>query len=385
VDLVRPTSAGDVLELVRTGRARTRTEVGQLTGLSRTAVLARVSALVDAGLVMPGEELTSTGGRPAASLVFNHEAGVVLAVAVGRSRSQLGVFDLDGHELASDSRDHPVGIGADELMPTIVERLRALLVDVDPPVLAAGMSLSGLVDPERMVSVDSPVMRGWDGVPLAPYLAKISDVPLLLVNDAHALARSELFGRPDPPRDALVVKASTGLGLGIIADGRVLTGAGGASGELGHSKHPRADELPCRCGATGCLEAIAGGWALAAAYADGGGQSAHIRELTSHAVAGDTMARRLLRQAGVDLGELLAVAINLLNPQTVVIGGDMAAAFDTYASGVRESVYADGTARSVRDLEIRPSLHGELAGLVGCAAVAIEGVLSPASVDARLP
>lgn len=384
MDLVRPTSAGDVLELVRTGRARTRTEVGQLTGLSRTAVLTRVSALVDAGLVMPGEELTSTGGRPAASLVFNHEAGVVLAVAVGRSRSQLGVFDLDGHELASDSRDHEVGIVADKLMPTLVARLRTLLADVTPPVLAVGMSLSGLVDPRRMVSVDSLVMRGWDGVPLAPYLAQVADAPLFLVNDAHALARSELFGRPDPPRDALVVKASTGLGLGIIAGGRVLTGSAGASGELGHSKHHRADELPCRCGATGCLEAIAGGWALAAAYADGGGQAAHIRELAAHAADGDTLARRLLRQAGVDLGELLAVAINLLNPGTVVIGGDMAAAFDTYAAGVREAVYADGTARSVRDLELRPSLHGELAGLVGCAAVAIEGVLSPTSVDARL-
>ncbi len=384
MDLVRPTSAGEVLELLRTGQARTRTEVAQLTGLSRTAVLARVSALVDAGLVLPGDELTSTGGRPAASLVFNQVAGVVLAVAVGRSRSQLGVFDLDGRELASDSRDHAVGIVAADLMPTLVARLAVLLDDVTPPVLAVGMSISGLVDPVRMVSVDSPVMRGWDGVELAPYLAEITRAPLFLVNDAQALARSELFGRPDPPREALVVKASTGLGLGIISDGRVLTGAAGASGEIGHSKHPRADELPCRCGATGCLEAIAGGWALLATYADGGGEAAHIRELAAHAVEGDTLARRLLRQAGRDLGEVLAVAINLLNPQTVVIGGDMAQAFDTYAAGVREAIYADGTARSVRDLELRPSRHGERAGLVGCAAVAIEGVLTPASVDARL-
>ena len=384
MDAVRPTSVGDVLELVRTGRARTRTEVGRLTGLSRTAVLHRVSALVDAGLVTVGEELTSTGGRPAGALVFNHEAGVVLAVAVGRSRSQLGVFDLEGREIASDSRDHPVGIVAEELMPRLVARLRALLVDVAPPVLAVGMSLSGLVDPVRLVSVDSPVMRGWDGVELAPYLAAITDAPLLLVNDAHALARSELFGRPDPPTEALVVKASTGLGLGIITGGRVLTGASGASGELGHSKHPAAAGLPCRCGASGCLEAVAGGWALVAAYAEGGGEAAHIRELAASAVAGDTLARRLLRQAGHDVGELLAVAVNLLNPRTVVIGGDMAVAFDTVAAGVREAVYTGGTAQSVRALELRPSLHGGEAGLVGCAAVAIEGVLSPASVDSRL-
>ena len=384
MDSVRPSSPGDVLDLVRTGRARTRTEVGQLTGLSRTAVLARVSTLVDAGLVLPGDDLAPTGGRPAASLRFNHEAGVVLAVAVGRSRTQLGVFDLEGRELATDSRDHVVGVVAAELMPALVARLAALLVDVTPPVLAVGMSLSGLVDPERMVSVDSPVMRGWDGVELAPYVAEITAAPLFLVNDAQALARSELFGRSDPPSEALVVKASTGLGLGIISDGRVLRGTAGASGEIGHSKHPRADELPCRCGATGCLEAIAGGWALLATYADGGGEAAHIRELAAHALDGDTLARRLLRQAGHDLGEVLAVAINLLNPQTVVIGGDMAIAFDTYAAGVREAIYADCAAGSVRDLDLRPSRHGENAGLVGCAAVAIEGVLAPASVDARL-
>ena len=90
-----------------------------ITGLSRTAVVARVQALAAAGLLLAGEELASTGGRPPGGLLFNKDAGVVLAVALGRSRSQLGVFDLDGHELAGDSRDHEVGIGPDELMPEV--------------------------------------------------------------------------------------------------------------------------------------------------------------------------------------------------------------------------------------------------------------------------
>ena len=81
---------------------------------------------------------------------------------------------------------------------------------------------------------------------------------------------------------------------------------------------------------------------------------------------------------------MLAVAINLLNPQAVVIGGDMAAAFDVYAAGVRESVYARASALATRDLQFLPATFGDRAGLVGCASMALDQVLSPAAVDARI-
>ena len=381
-----PASAGDLLELVRTGRAHTRSDLARITGLSRTAVLTRITALVDAGLLSPGEELASTGGRPPGSLVFNQDAAVVLGAAVGRSRSQLGVFDLDGNELAGTSRDHEVGSAPDDLMPEVATCLGELLdsVAVPGPVAGIGMSLPGTVDPVRGASLDAPVMRGWDGVPLAPYLEDVAAAPLFLANDAVVLAGSQLFGRSDRPRDALVVKASTGLGLGIIADGQIVTGQFGATGEIGHCKVPAAEGLGCRCGATGCLEAVAGGWALVAKLQERGGRVEHIRDLTALALAGDPDARGLLRESGRHLGEVLAVAVNLLNPEVVVVGGDMAGAFDLYAAGLRESVYADATALSTRELQFRPASYGDRAGLVGCAALAIEQVLSPAAVESLL-
>jgi predicted NBD/HSP70 family sugar kinase len=184
--------------------------------------------------------------------------------------------------------------------------------------------------------------------------------------------------------DVLVVKASTGLGLGIIADGRVVSGHLGAAGEIGHTKVTSADGLACRCGATGCLETLAGGWALVARLADSGREVGHVRELVALALQGDAEARGLLRESGRHLGEVLAVAINLLNPQAVVIGGDMAAAFDTYAAGVRESVYARAAALATRDLQFLPATYGDRAGVVGCAALALDHVLSPSAVDAYL-
>jgi predicted NBD/HSP70 family sugar kinase len=377
-------SPGDLLELVRTGRASTRTELAQATGLSRTAVITRVATLLEAGLLLPGEELASTGGRPPASLVFTREAGVVLAAAVGRSRSQLGVFDLDGRELAGVWSDHEVGIGPDELMPQVASRLKGLLEGVTPRVVAVGMSLAGTVDPAQVMSVDSPVMRGWDGVPLAPYLAEVADAPVHLANDAVALATSELLGQPDPPREALVLKASTGLGIGIISRGDVLHGAAGATGEIGHSKHSAAAGLTCRCGATGCLETVAGGWALVQRLNEQGGSAGHVRDLVRLALEGDPRARGLLLESSRHVGDLLANAVNLLNPWVVVIGGDMAAAFDLYVPGVRQNVYANAAAMNTRDLQFRPAVHGDRAGLVGCAALAIEAVLAPPAVDAWL-
>ena len=383
-DVGAPATAGELLELVRTGRASTRSDLRRLTGLSRTAVVSRVATLTSAGLLLVGEELASTGGRPPGTLVFNKDAGVVVAVAVGRSRSQLAIFDLEGAELASDSDDHVVGVGPDELMPQVAARLAALLDDVEPPVAGIGLSLPGTVDPVRGLSIDSPVMGGWDGVELAPYFAEVVDAPLFVANDADVLARSELLGRSGAFRDVLVVKASTGLGLGIVADGRVLSGHVGAAGEIGHTRVDAADGLPCRCGATGCLETVAGGWALVGRLAESGQEVGHVRDLVALALHGDPVARGLLRDSGRQLGELLAVAVNLLNPQAVVIGGDMAAAFDSYAAGVRESVYARTAALATRDLQILPATHGDRAGLVGCAALALDHVLAPAAVDARL-
>lgn len=377
-------TAGDLLDLVRSGRASTRSDLRELTGLSRTAVVARVSALLEAGLLQLGEELASTGGRPPGALVFNHDAGVVLAVAVGRSRSQLSVFDLEGRELVGDTQDHEVGTGPEVLMPQVVERLRHLVEGVDPPVLGIGMSLPGTVDDVRRTSRESPVMSGWHDVELAPYLAELADAPLYLANDADALARSEQFGPGERLRDVLVVKASTGLGMGVVADGRVLSGHLGAAGEIGHTRLESGEQLPCRCGATGCLETVAAGWALVQQLVDSGVEAGHVRDLVTHALRGDAVARALLRESGRRVGEVLAVAINLLNPQAVVIGGDMGQAFDLYTAGVRESVYARSTALATRDLQFLPATHGEAAGLVGCAALAIEHVLSPAAVDATL-
>jgi predicted NBD/HSP70 family sugar kinase len=380
-------TAGEVLGLIRDGAVTTRAEIGRITGLSRTAVAARVSMLEASGLVVERAEAPSTGGRPPGRLAFNADAGVVLAAAIGRSRTQLGVCNLAGGVLTMDDVDQEIGIGPHELMPDIAKRLEALLDDSGrrrEEVMGVGLSIPGTADTTRACSLDSPTMSGWDGVPLAPYLSDLTNTPVRLDNDANVIVLSERRGQRDRFDDMLLIKASTGLGAGIVAGGVLQRGALGGAGEFGHTKIPAAAGIACRCGDTGCLEAIAGGWALVRALQQKGRSVGHIRNLVDLAVAGDSDARRLIRESGRHIGEILAGAVNLLNPEALVIAGDMAKAYDIFVAGLRETVYGNATALATRELRILPSTHGDQSGVIGSAAMILDHVLSVGAIDAAL-
>lgn len=384
---VPPATAGDVLALIRDRRASTRSEVGRQTGLSRTAVAARVGSLLAAGLVVEGEEGPSSGGRPPTRLRFNNDAGVVLAAAIGRTRTQLAVCDLSGRDLVTVWAEQETGIGPAELMPRVADQLRRLLEKAERSpgdVRAFGLSIPGTVDVETGRSVASPVMPGWDGVDLTPALHELTEAPVYVENDVNAMALSERQGHLEEFTDLLMVKASTGLGAGIITGGRLLRGAVGAAGEIGHTKTPSAQGRTCRCGDTGCVEAVAGGWALVQEMRGRGRDVEHVRALVGLAIDGDPEARHLVRESGRRFGEVLGGAVNLLNPEAIVVGGDMAAAYDIFVAGLRETVYANATALATRELQILPATHGQRAGVVGCASLALEQVLSPAAVDRAL-
>jgi predicted NBD/HSP70 family sugar kinase len=363
-----------------------------VTGLSRTAVAARLATLLESGLVVEDDDdrAPSTGGRPPVHLRFNRDAGVVLAGAIGRSRTQLGVCDLDGGVLAELDLDQEVGPGAAGLMPRVVDGFRSLLSEVrraPADVRAVGLSIPGTVDFARGASLDSPIMAGWDGVELAPMLRDLPlppAAPVFVDNDANVMALSERRGHLEHHRDLLFVKASTGIGVGIVSGGHVLRGAWGAAGEIGHTKVAAAEGLPCRCGDTGCVETLAAGWALVQAAQERGLEVGHVRDLVDLAVAGDPDARHAVREAGRRIGEALATAVNLLNPEAVVVGGDLARAYDTFVAGLRESVYSRASALATRELRIVPVTHGEHSGVVGCAAMALHEVLDSAAIDRAL-
>jgi predicted NBD/HSP70 family sugar kinase len=384
----RMATAGDVFTLIRERRDITRTEIGQLTGLSRTAVASRIASLTALGLVSEREQAPSTGGRPPTLLSFDADAGIVLSVAVGISRTRLAVTDLAGEVLSICDIDQEVALGPDDLMPDVVKRLDLLLDGHrDVPVYGVGLSLPGTVDRDRGCSCGSPILLGWDGVDLRPYFAelqRLSGVPVILDNDANAIALAERGGDRQRYDDVLVLKASTGLGAGIIAGGVLQRGSAQAAGEFGHNKTPAAQGLPCRCGDTGCLEAVAGGWAVVHALQQQGRAVRHMRDVVELANGGDGEARRMIRDSGRYVGEVVAASVNLLNPAVLVVAGDMAGAYDIFVAGLRETLYGNATAQATRSLQVVPAAHGAQSAVVGGAAMVLHDVLSAGAVDALI-
>jgi predicted NBD/HSP70 family sugar kinase len=225
-------------------------------------------------------------------------------------------------------------------------------------------------------------MPGWDGVALPPYFTEVTDAPVILDNDANVIASVERRGGPVTFDDLIVIKASTGLGAGIFAGGILQRGAMQAAGEFGHNKTQAAEGAGCRCGDTGCLEAIAGGWALVRALQAEGRAVGHIRDVVELANGGDALARRMIRDSGRHVGEVLAAAVNLLNPAALVVAGDMSGAYDVFVAGLRETLYGNATAMATQTLQVLPCRYGDRSGVLGGAQMALDVVLSPSAIDA---
>ena len=168
-----------------------------------------------------------------------------------------------------------------------------------------------------------------------------------------------------------------------MADGQIHRGARGAAGDIGHIRATSSDEVVCRCGNIGCLEAIAGGQALADRLSAVGIDAANSRDVVRLVRDGDATATRMVRDAGRTLGEVLAGTVNFFNPAVIVIGGDIAEAHAQLLAG-SEGILSRSLPLATRDLRIVPSRLGDRAGITGAAITAIEHVLSPAAVDQTL-
>ncbi len=381
-----PASAGTVLQLIRTGAATTRTEVGRATGLSRSAVSLRLDQLTSRGLVVERSFAPSTGGRRPSRLELNPDGGVVLIASLGATRARVAVCDLTGTVVLESRADLVVGDGPEVVVPALLDRFDELLEKCgrDPgEVLGLGVSVPGTVEFAAGRIVRPPIMPAWDEVVLAPLVRARFPVPVLVDNDVNVMALGEQYAvHRGQVEDLLFVKASTGIGAGIIAGGRLQRGALGAAGDIGHIRVHDGAGVPCHCGLEGCLEALAGGPALIAQLQAAGLSVSHLLDVVEQAQDGQAEAVRVVREAGRRMGEVLAGAVNLLNPAVMVLGGDLARAEEYLLPGIREVVYQRSNALATRQLQIVASALGGRASVLGSAVMVLDEVLSPSSVDA---
>ena len=381
------TGAGAMLQAIREAESTTRAELVEWTGLARSTVAQRIEALLAHGLVVPVGENASTGGRPPQAFAFNAHAGVILAADLGATHCRLALTDLRARVIAEESHDIEIADGPDAVLSWLEEAFGALLTANDrspADVRGVGVGVPGPVEFATGTPVAPPIMPGWDGYPVGRRLARHFDAPTLVDNDVNIMALGEHWTTCPESAHMLFVKVGTGIGCGIITDGRIHRGALGAAGDIGHIHVLEHDDVLCRCGNQGCLEAVAGGAAVAAKLSAEGLRADNTRDVVNLVREGRPRAVQLVRQAGRELGEVLAAAVNFFNPGIIVIGGDMAHANEPLLAGVRQLVYQRAVPLGTRSLRITRSTLDDRAGVVGAAVMLIEHIFAPDAVDARL-
>lgn len=380
------TGTGDLFQYLRDGVPRTRAELAQLSSLARSTITMRVDALLGSGLLAPVGEAASTGGRPPTRFALNGSAGVVLAIDLGASHASVAVSDLAGQVLDERTVDCEIADGPE----TVLDRVAAIASELlaatarDPgEVAGVGIGVPGPVEHATGRPANPPIMPGWHDFDIPAHLGKHFSGPVLVDNDVNLMALGEYVTSWRSSQHLMLVKVATGIGAGIIADGRLMRGAIGSAGDLGHVRVAGAgDDVVCRCGNIGCLEAVAAGPAIASKLRDRGLDVEGSQGIVDAVAAGEVDALQAVREAGRDLGTVLATCVNLLNPSVIVIGGKLSEAGEYLLAGVREVIYQRSLPLATHDLRIVSTAVGSQGGILGAGAMVLDAVLSPRSVDA---
>lgn len=388
-------SAGELLELVRSGRAVTRGALQQATGLSRATVGQRLDRLFRAGWLREGAGGpvdSPLGGRPSITLEFDDAHAVVLAADLETRHARAAVLSLTGEILAEHTGTLVIEDGPDVVLGELGHWFAELLEKTGrraDEVGGIGLAVPGPVDSGTGRVVQPPIMPGWDGYDITGRLARAfteatsaAPVPVLVDNDANLMAYGEQrTGFPDCSAFVLV-KVSTGIGAGVVVDGSIYRGIDGGAGDIGHIRVPAGADALCRCGSYGCLAAVASGGAVARRLAGTGVPAASGSDVRDVLASGHPGAAALAREAGRQVGDVLATVVTLLNPGVLMIAGDLAGT--PFLTGVRELLYQRALPRSTAHLNVVTSRLGERAGLVGAGALVVEHLYAPSRVEERL-
>jgi predicted NBD/HSP70 family sugar kinase len=364
-----------VEELQRRGTA-SRADLARITGLSRSTVSSLVGELQDSGLVVEtaatagdGDGRAQAQGRPPVLLTLDRTAGAVVGIDFGHVDVHVAVADLARTILAERRRDMDVDHAGTAALDAAAELVFEVLQDADIPadrVLAAGMGVSGPIDLEQDLVHRSAILPTWGDIrPGKEMNRRLDGIPVFIENDANLGAMAEVaMGAAQGVDDAVYLMLAAGIGAGIVVDGRIIHGAAGTAGELGHVMLDDNGPI-CRCGNRGCLETFAAGPAIVDLLKPAYGDDLTLDGVLKRVEEGDPRALRAVADAGRAVGRALAGLVNVLNPEVIVIGGQIAAAGDALLEPICAALARYAIPSAVDDVRVVQSPLGGRAEILG--------------------
>ncbi len=334
-----------VLDLLRESGSLSQADIARKTGLSRTTISTLVSELRTMGVIVEAEPgragASSQGGRPPTMIALDDSAGAAVGIDFDHDHVRVAVANL-AHTVLSEryaelnldrdpdgSMDAAAALVAEALDEAEVERSR---------VIGAGMGLPGPVDRARGMVASTAILSGWRLVRVVQEMSARLDVPVELDNDANLGALAEtIWGAAQGCASVAYVKAASGIGCGLVVDGRLLRGAHGIAGELGHTVVNESG-LVCYCGRRGCLETVAGARAVTELVRRSHGDHVTLARVVALAAEGDPTCERALVEIAGEIGIAAANVCNMVNPERLVIGGTLALGGELVLRPIREAV-----------------------------------------------
>jgi predicted NBD/HSP70 family sugar kinase len=375
--MARPRARAEVLRVLTEAGSVSRAELARRTGLAPSTVSAVVGDLAADGLLSEEVAVRDGGGalgRPAALVSLHRRAGTALGMDFGKRHVRVAVADLAHTVLAERVREVGEDLPAREAVALAIGLADEALAEAGAgrdDVAGVGMGLPGPIHDRTGELGDSTILPGWVGVKAADVVSAAIGLPVVVGNDANLGALSEWrWGAGRGARDLVYLKASTGIGAGLILAGAPFRGSGGTAGEIGHTVIDPRGPI-CRCGNRGCLETVAGAPAVLAALQPAHGTGLTLADAVARARDGDAGCARAIADAGRAIGTAVASLCNLLDPERIVVGGDLGVAGELLLAPLREALRLSAIRSAADDAEVVEGALGERAEVLGAVALVL--------------
>ncbi|PLW67578.1 ROK family protein [Streptomyces sp. SCUT-3] len=375
-----------VVRAVRLAGSLTQAEIARTTGLSAATVSNIVRELRDGGAVEVTP--TSSGGRRARSVSLSGDAGIVVGVDFGHSHLRVAVGNLAHQVLAEESEPIDVDVSAAEGLDRAEELVGRLVESTGigrEKVIGVGLGVPGPIDVGTGVLGSTSILPGWSGINPREELSGRLGMPVYVDNDANLGALGEVvWGAGRGLRDLAYIKVASGVGAGLVINGRIYRGPGGTAGEIGHITLDESGPV-CRCGNRGCLETFTAARYVLGLLGGSHGPGLTVPGMVRLAREGDPGCRRVVSDVGRHVGMGVANLCNVLNPQRVILGGDLAEAGELVLAPIRESVARYAIPSAARQLSVVHGALGARAEVLGALALVLSEMGDSTLLDGSSP